>query len=255
VSATPSCQPSFILKGVSETDFNLKGAPFSLALSCGQLDVNKFQVLLNFANFTSLTATAAGISITGIQDDYALLSVFALDTFGTPIVNSFQLLFGNINMPVQVLGPDGSPTSNALVVANASIYPGVGHACTTDAKGGCTFQNLISTTIGLVAHTDNNSIAVNGLAATAGLVTLKLMPYVDPKANATFDVANGTTGWDGVGTPGTINAKRDTTLVVSTNHQFNLQSAGNSFPVHPFTKKAYIKYKFVTAEVPGGFFG
>jgi hypothetical protein len=157
-------------------------------------------------------------------------------------------------MPVLVLGPDGSPIPNALITANATIYPSIGHVCTSDSTGQCTIDNLPATTIGLVAKTPDNSIAVDGLAASIGLVTLRLLAYVPPSATASFDVANGTTGWTG-GVQSTLKAKRDATLVVSTNGQYDLQTASNSFPVHAFTKSAYIKYKFVTEEVPGGYFG
>ena len=158
-------------------------------------------------------------------------------------------------MPILVLGPDSQPVSGVLVYANATIYPGLSQECTTDASGQCKLVNLPSTTIGLVARTGSNSIAVDGVAATTGQVTLKLLPFTKPNGDSTFDTNNGTSGW----TKGTITQslklKRDTTLTIGTNGQFDLQSASNSFNVHLFTKTAYIKYKFITSEVPGGFFG
>lgn len=201
-----------------------------------------------------MNATADGITFSGFTDDYVLLSIIALDTSGTPILKSYQLHFGNINMPILVLGPDGQPASNILVLGNATIYPGISQTCITDSTGKCILENLTSTTIGLVARAADNSIAVNGLAAGSSQVTLKLMPFILPQPGASFDISNGTSGWTG-GTVTSLNVKRDTVLVVSTNGQFDLQTAHNSFPVHPFTKQAYIKYKFVTEEVPGGYFG
>lgn len=158
-------------------------------------------------------------------------------------------------MSVLVLGPDSQPASGVLVYGNATIYPGVSEECTTDASGKCSLNNLPATTIGLVARTESNSIAVDGLAPTTSQVTLKLLPFTQPTGGQTFDVNNGTSGW----TEGTISKslkiKRDTTLTLNTNGQFELQSTSNSFNVHPFTKKVYIKYKFITSEVPGGYFG
>jgi hypothetical protein len=202
-----------------------------------------------------LVVDSKGITFSGFIDDYVLLSIFALDSEGTPILKSYQLHFGSIDMPILVLGPDDQPASNVVVYGNATGYPGVSEACTTDIAGRCTLANLPSTTIGIVAKSEDNSIAVNGLAATSGLVTLKLMPFLQPKSGASFDIANGTEGWTGGAISQSLKIKRDTSLVVSTNNLFDLQSASNSFPVHPFTKTAYIKYKFVTAEIPGGFFG
>nr|XP_036587285.1 uncharacterized protein CTRU02_03058 [Colletotrichum truncatum]KAF6798016.1 hypothetical protein CTRU02_03058 [Colletotrichum truncatum] len=183
-----------------------------------------------------------------------LLSIFALDNAGNPIIKSFQLALGSVSMPVLVLGVDGNPVSGASITANATTYPGVGQSCITDNQGQCTFKNLPSTTIGLVARAGDNSIAVNGLAASSGLVTLRLMPYVDPDADASFDIDNGTSGWSG-GITKITKVKRDAQLSVSTNGRYNLQSAAKSFPVRPFTTNAYIKYKFITSEVPGGYFG
>ena len=106
-----------------------------------------------------------------------------------------------------------------------------------------------------MAKTDSNSIAVDGLASTTAQVTLKLLPFTQPNGDSSFDINNGTSGWS-VGTVSqSLKIKRDTTLTVSTNGQYDLQSASSSFNVHPFTKIAYIKYKFITSEVPGGYFG
>lgn len=140
------------------------------------------------------------------------------------------------------------------VTGNATIYPGVSESCTTDATGQCTSPNLIATTIGLVAKTADNYVAVNGLAATTSQLTLKLIPFKESVSGSSFDIANGTSGWTG-GVVSSMKVKRDTTLVLSTNGQYDLQTASNSFPDHPGATMAYIKYKFVTAEVPGGYFG
>jgi len=158
-------------------------------------------------------------------------------------------------MPILVLDPTGQPAANVPVYGNATIYSGISQICTTNAAGQCSLQNLTATTIGLVAKSEDNSVAVNGLASTTAQVTLTLVPFHDPQPGESFDISNGTTGWTGGVVSQSLKIKRDTTLVVSTNGQYDLQTASNGFPVHPFTKTAYIKYKFVTEEVPGGFFG
>ncbi|GKT61396.1 hypothetical protein ColTof4_01479 [Colletotrichum tofieldiae] len=101
------------------------------------------------------------------------------------------------------------------MTVNANTHPGVERFCTADVTGRCTFDNLPSTTIGLIARTGDNSIAVSGLAASSGLMTLELMPFIKPDAGASFDIDNGTTGWSG-GTTTSAKVKRDTQLVVST---------------------------------------
>jgi hypothetical protein len=161
-------------------------------------------------------------------------------------------------MPVLVLDSAGNPAPGVLVTANATVYSGVSESCTTDTTGTCTLLNLASTTIGLFAVTPDNSFAADGLAATTSQVTLQLTPLHQPEAGASFNISKGTTAWTG----GTIvnqafkkKSKRDTTLVVSTGGQFDLQTASSSFNVYPFTSTVFIKYKFVTEEVPGGYYG
>jgi hypothetical protein len=83
---------------------------------------------------------------------------------------------------------------------------------------------------------------------------MQLLPYDPPSNSTSFDNGNGTTGWTG-GTTEDLLTKRDTVLVVDTAGLPNIQIAHGRFAVHPFTKTAYIKYKFVTQEVPGGYFG
>lgn len=158
-------------------------------------------------------------------------------------------------MPILVLNPDGQPVGDVLVYGNATTYPGVSQQCTTDASGKCSLTDLPPTTIGLVAKAGDNTIAIDGLAPTSGQVTLKLMPFNQPDGDSSFNVNNGTSGWTGGSTSQSYKIKRDTTLALATNGAYDLQSASNSFPVKENTKAAYIKYKFITEEVPGGYFG
>ncbi len=101
----------------------------------------------------------------------------------------------------------------------------------------------------------DNKIGVNGVAATTGTVTVRLVPFL-PASDATdFNTSNGITGWTGGTTQDLPLAKRDLALVVSTNAAFDLQRAHAEPKVYPFTKSVFIKYKFQKAEVPGGYFG
>jgi hypothetical protein len=256
IPTPPPCTPGIELDGVSESAYNAKNTPFSIRLtSCAKFQVNTTTAFANFIAIPDLTVTEDAITFTGISEDYALISVFALDTNSGPIIKSWELHFGSVAMPILILNPDDTPAGGVSVEANATIYPGLTGSCTTDASGKCTIQNLPGTTIGLVARKDDNSIAVNGLAPTTVQVTLKLLPFITPKPGASFDIDNGTAGWTGGQLSQSLKIKRDTTLVVSTNGQYTLQSATNSFPASKDTKQVYIKYRFITSEVPGGFFG
>ena len=253
---TQSCTPTIELDGVIEDGYNKKGAPFSVKIaSCSKFQLNQTTAFANFRAIPGMTVSEDSISFSGFSDDYCLLSVFALDTNGYPIIKSWELHFGSINMPVLILNPDDSPAEGVHVEANATVYPGLTGGCMTNALGKCTIENLPGTTIGLVARKNDNSIAVNGLAPTTVQVTLKLLPFIIPKPGASFDVDNGTAGWTGGTLQQSLKIKRDTTLVVNTNGQYTLQSSTNSFPASEGIKKAYIRYRFITSEIPGGFFG
>lgn len=224
-----------------------------MRLPCPTLDTKNFTAFANWVVVENMNSTSQDIIFNGFDADYVFLTIFGFDISGKPFFGSFQLLFGSTNMPVLVLGSDGQPASGVYVQANATTYPGVGQSGYTDSTGHFTFVNLPVTTIGLVARTADNQLGVNGVASTTSLVTLQLMPFDLPTNSTSFENGNGTTGWTG----GSLQAlaKRNLDLVVSTNFLPNLQMAHGTFKVHPFTKTAYIKYRFITEEVPGGYFG
>ena len=136
-------------------------------------------------------------------------------------IQSFQLLFGYISMPVLVLDEAGSTVSGVSVEANATIYPGISQVGTTDTNSIVTFTNLAFTTIGLTARTADNKIGVNGVAATVVTVPIQLFPFGAASNTTSFDISNGTTGWTGGVNEQLAVSKRDTVLSVSTNGCWN----------------------------------
>lgn len=254
-STFPAGNSTIDLDGATEHGYNKKNTPFSIKITGSTFDVNQTIAFANFKPVAGISVKPDSVSFSGFVEDYVLLSLFALDQSGSPIIKSWELHFGSVDMPILILNPDNTPAAGVHVEANATIYPGLSGSCTTDASGKCLIQNLPGTTIGLVARKDDNSIAVNGLAPTTVQVTLKLLPFITPKPGASFNTDNGTAGWTGGTLNQSVKIKRDTTLVVNTNGEYILQSASNSFPASDGIKKAYIKYRFITSEVPGGFFG
>lgn len=266
-SSTPTptaiCAPRFSLEGASETEFNPASTPFSLKLSCNQLDTQNYTIFSNTEAGTDpfgtllqgTTATETAIQIPGFGPGRVSITVTALDKAGNAIIQSFSLLFGSITMPVLVVDENGVPVQGLSVTADATIYPGLNQVGTTDATGVVTFKNLFSTTIGLFTKTADNKIGVNGLAGTTNTVTLKLIPFRAASTTTDFNISNGTSGWTGGIIKDLQITKRDTALFVGTNGASDLQLAHAEPKVYPFTKSVYIKYKFQTAEVPGGYFG
>jgi hypothetical protein len=251
-SSTPSCSPSATLVGADEMSFNPKNSPIRIDFSCFVMDVQNFTILANWDVVNNATASSTSIAMPGFADDYVTLAYFAIDSSGHPFFGSFQLLFGSASMPVLVLGVNGNPQGGVQVQATAPIYPGVEVNGVTDATGMFIVQNLPSTTIALLARDSENEIAITGLATQSATVTLRLLAFSNP-ANAAGFEGNGTTGWTG----GMVEnlAKRDLVLDVDTNGEYDIQLASSTFIVDKGAKAVFIKYRFVTTEVPGGYFG
>ncbi|KAK5996059.1 hypothetical protein PT974_04486 [Cladobotryum mycophilum] len=245
------CKPTLVLSGVNEKAFNPANAPFTIKPSCNKLDTKDYTVLLAYevlgdGPFAGLGKPLAGTMISpdgitlpnGLEYGRQSIIVISTDDHGTPMFQNFQLLFGVITMPVKVLDENDKPVVGLKVTADATAYPGISQVATTDANGVATFVNLPSTSISLFARTEDNRIAFNA------------------SDNTKFDKDNGITGWTG----GTVKqlplVKRDTTaLEVNTGGQATLVTAHAEPKVYPFTRAVYIKYKFITSEVPGGYFG
>lgn len=258
-------------------------------MSCGTLDTANYTVYSTWGVVPGTTASSTSISIPGFASGYVFLSIITYDSWGDPLVKSFQLLFGSATMAVLVLDPAGLPASGVPVFCNATTYVGIGATGITDSAGKVTFSNVPSTTIGFLAKTSTNQVSVGGVAGgSITSITLNLLPLSSPVPGASgWNVDNGTAGWTG-GTVQNVDPnfkrelasqfkrdiaptyprivdstfdidtylyKRDTSLVVYTNNSPNLQMAFKTFAVDPGTSTVYARYKFQTDEVPGGYFG
>lgn len=234
-TSSPSCTPELRLEDVAEDAFNRKFTPLSVhVIGCSSFDLDSTTAFANFASIDDITVTANTISFPGFSDVYVLLSILALDLLGTAIITSYELHFGTIDTPVLVLRPNDQPASGVLAYGNATIYPGLSQSCTTDSSGQCHLTNLPATTMGLVARTEANSIAVDGLATTSTQTTLKLSSFEAPVGNATLDFDDGLLGWTGGAVSQSLRIKRGVTLTVATNGQYDLQTAnGNSMFILP----------------------
>ena len=196
----------------------------------------------------------------------------ALDSNGFPFISTFQLLFGSMTLSVTLKDAEGNPAPNVPIEANSTQYDGFTRTAMTDDNGQASFSNLPAMTVSLVARTADNQIAVAGVASEQGTATMQLIPFNQPAAVDNFDFSNGAEGWTGGTIINSVEkrfassrrayearnrlAKRDgSDLMVDTGGQYDLQTASATFNTHPFTKTVYIRFKFVTSEVPGGYFG
>ena len=224
---------------------------------------------------SSYTVSSIGIQLPGyIESSFTPLALMALDSNGYPFISTFPLLFGCNTLKVTLNDANGSPVANVPVEANTTQFDRFTQTLLTDESGQASFTNLPATTIGLLARTPDNQIAVAGIASELGFVTMQLIPFNQPSDEDNFDFSNGSDGWTG-GTIISHVAKRhvasrrayearnrlakrtdlDLDLEVGTNGQFDLQTASATFKTYPFTKTVFLKFKFQTNEIPGGYFG
>ncbi|KAJ6790412.1 hypothetical protein PWT90_07655 [Aphanocladium album] len=266
----PDCQPSLVIDGAAEGAFNKANSPIIFKPSCGSLSTEKgthavfkqgpggqepleeMGMLLSYA-----VVKPDGIHIQqGFDDGQVMLAIAAQSDNGFPILETFTLLFGATDMPVQVIDENGKPVSGINVTADSVAYYGSSSELTTNDQGMVVFKNLPQTSIGLVARSTDNRLGFTGVAPTTETQILRLLPLSPVSLNTDFRTNNGTTGWV-FETPKEVSIlnKRDQGFILDTNG-FKGMSTGHAEPkVYKFTKTVHIKYRFITTEVPGGYFG
>ena len=196
----------------------------------------------------------------GFQSENVLLSLFALDINGFPIFETFDLYFGNISMPVNLIFSNGSAASGVTVTANLTDYPSVSQSGTTDANGTIIFTNVPLRSISITARTTDNQVGILGTAPSTAGSTVVLMPLQNTTSlakNVILDEKN----------PQNISFSNTHAIYSSYNNRlnvpgFSIATLGEGLRVTSryFTSEAnstaiYVRYKFITSEVPGGFFG
>ncbi|KAF3940805.1 hypothetical protein ABW19_dt0201234 [Dactylella cylindrospora] len=165
-------------------------------------------------------------------------------------------------MPVRIRTPSGQPAVGVTVEVASTIYANVKSVGTTDASGIVGFGNIALTTISIVARSATNEIAVTGIAATPSTLTLTLLAFLPPSPIDNNDFLFGSDGWvasnnDSISIIPHANTKRalGDDLEISTNGLEGLQMVSRTYAVESNTTSVSIRYKFITSEIPGGFFG
>lgn len=191
-----------MLDNIDQGGYNAAETPFSAHITCGTLNQTYVRVYKDGAAYPDSYYTVSDTSITftnGLAPGHATLVLMALDSNGYPYVTGFDLLFGSIILPVVLNDKDGNPVPNALIEANSTANNGFTQRLTTDSNGRVAFINLPPLTIGLTAYTPDNGIAVAGVYAGDGPVTMTVIPFNIPAENANYDFSSGLDGWTGSG--------------------------------------------------------
>ncbi len=207
-----------------------------------------------------------------------LVSLKAYDTVGRPLYFNATLWAGSSSLRVNLVNADGSPfLKQTTVVAALSDDPAVA-AQAISSSGSVTFLNVPARTILIKAKGIDNEIGAAGVIGTVGVVNIKMTGFNAPSTVNNNDFSLGTAGWDigtsrvlivphveqipGFFTAGPVAAMSaalpasivDQDLALFTSGEGE-RSISRTFTTSPDTTGVKIRYRFITSEVPGGFFG
>jgi hypothetical protein len=193
--------------------------------------------------------------------------VYASDTSGAQLFHEAVIWAGDRSLRVEVEDPAGGPAAAAEVTLRLADDKGVGASAATVA-GEVQFDNLPDRTFLLEARSPGGAIGSAGAApADSSSVTLQLLGLLPPSPVDNTDFSLGTGGWSVGDAPVTIaphseddaiqlgrGATLDDDLTLTTEGEGPV-SVSRSFVAGEETRSVKVRYRFVTSEIPGGFFG
>jgi hypothetical protein len=205
-----------------------------------------------------------------------LVAFKAYDTVGRALYYNATLWAGSSTLRVNLVNADGTPfAKSANVVASLSDDPAVAAQGTT-ASGSITFANLPGRTILVKAQGIDNEIGTAGVIGTRGVVTIKMTGFNPPSPVDNNDISLGTAGWViGPGAPVSVVTHKevipgflagsspalqavdsivDQDLMLGTSGEGE-RNLSRSFTTSAGTTAVKIRFRFITSEVPGGYFG
>ena len=244
--------------------FNLAGVEFSAHPEDVELSVNGSPVAAELLSLGPHTITADSVLVDGRND----ISFAAVDGLGRPVYLKRTVWAGSNFLSVDLVDEDGAPfTDTATVRASLTDDQSVFVEATTGSSS-VQFENVPSRTILARASAGGNRSGVVGFVGTQGSVQIRLVGFHAPSPVDNNDFSQGTDGWEVgsapvaiaphvEGNPGQALAARDLAgndLTLSTSGEGE-QSISRSFEVEPGTTSIRVRYRFVTSEVPGGYFG
>jgi hypothetical protein len=259
------------LSGFSEQSFNPITGKMVISIAGAQFsnDPKDFIIKLNSSRFlpTDLAITSSTVSFTiTLNEGLNRVSFLGSDAGKMSAIKDYNLWAGSGVLDIKVENNDGTLASNSSVKVFLSddesvIAEGIATA------GSISFINMPERTLIINATAPGN---LSGSAGTVGgsNVTIKLIPFNAPSNVINNDFSLGTTGWD-IGTaPVQIIPHEESSsstlksLLAATDQDLLLPTLGEgpqnisrTFITGAGTQNVKIRYRFVTEEVPGGYFG
>ncbi len=221
-----------------------------------------------FAGAVSIDAAHGKIVIpeTVLEDGKNAVVVVGKDSMGLSFTGSVVVWFGTHALVVTVDDASSAPVANADVVASLGDDQTLFFSGKTDASGHITFNGVPDRTMIVTATGPSNSFGTTADVGSVGAMTVVLLGFDAASAIDNSDFATGdASGWNLGTAPTAIQphvedvgptkaATVDNDLALETSGE-GPQHVSRTFDTKPTTTAVKLRYRFVTSEVPGGFFG
>lgn len=250
------------LVGASESAFNPVGASVRFEAEGAELSAHPGDLNWVFNDLVQIEAES--VSLTEGRND---LSLYAADTTGGLLFGRAAVWAGAYALDATVLDTLGQPVDGAEVTVALGADETIS-ANATAAAGVAHFENLPGQTLFVIAHSADNALGLVPIAGNVGTVDISLEGIGVPSPIDNNDFHLGTEGWV-VGQanvqliphyePSQMSTRAggqgdDTDLALSTSGN-GAQTVSRTFETKPGTPRVTVRYRFITSEVPGGYFG
>ncbi|MGV3556907.1 T9SS type A sorting domain-containing protein, partial [Larkinella arboricola] len=256
------------LSGVEEKKFNPLNSKVTLTLNNALFspNVEDFFIQVNDQQISPVSVNSNKVELElNLKDGLNTLSYYLKDSNGLLLEGHHQIWAGSKNMPVQVVNKANELISNAKVKISLSDDKNVIAEGTT-VNGVVTFQNLPVRTIIATALTIDNLFGSAATVADGNLLTISLLSFDIPSTIDNNDISLGTQGWNIGNSPVKVILHEGSTAsgfnAAAENQDLQLSTSGEgprsmsrTFVSKPGTKTITIRYRFITSEIPGGYFG
>jgi hypothetical protein len=261
------------LANLVENSFNNQLASVRFEIANGQFSVNPDHVSVfhrrEIVDSAQVQVSATAIVVSGILvDGPNEIELLARDSVGRYIDVDATVWAGSATLTGQVVNESGQPIAGAAVSVRLGIDALVRASMTTTGTGEFSFSHVPAWTMTLEAAAPGNRHASSSVRGDSDFVVLEATAIGPPSSIDNNDFSQGTAGWE-VGTApveiipheeegasDTVRAAADPDFDLKLNtFGEGAQRVSRTFNVDPGSRFVKIRYRFVTSEVPGGFFG
>jgi hypothetical protein len=257
------------LQGVDPAGFNSVSAPLRFVLLGARFSALPEDTTLS-VNGDPVDPTSLVYQPHEIRAEFVLvdgkneISFSAVDEFGRPLYLQAVLWAGGQQLEVLLVDENDRPVKGKALVRAALADDQSVVASARARKGRALFENVPASTVLFEAKT-RGLYGLVGAIGTQGVAQMRMSGLLPPSAVDNNDFALGLDGWSVDGANVAITPHEEVAGLVArgpANNDLSLGTSGEgeqavarSFDTEPGTSSVRVRYRFVTSEVPGGYFG